>query len=133
VIYHDRAERLAMIRHVVLFKFKPGISWSDAKAKEAERVAKKVGDEVPDLRSWQASRNISDRPIAYDFVAIGLVDNPEGLERYMTHPYHLEAIRLWREISDWVMADIEENDATTTAVPFDERRQHNEIGYIPQR
>jgi hypothetical protein len=107
-----------MIRHIVLFKFKPGISWSDAKAKEAEHVARKVGDEVPDLRSWQASRNISDRPIAYDFAAIGLVDDTDGLERYMTHPYHLEAIRLWREISDWVIADIEESDAQQDGSPL---------------
>jgi hypothetical protein len=81
-------------------------------------VARKVGDEVPDLLSWQASRNISDRPIAYDFVAIGLVGDQEGLERYMRHPYHLETISLWREISNWVIADIEENDAPDDGSPL---------------
>jgi hypothetical protein len=97
-----------MIRHIVLFKFKPGISWDDPRAQEAERVAAKVGSEVPDLHEWSVGRNISTRPIAYDFAAIGLLGDEEALERYLVHPFHQEAIRLWREISDWVIADLEE-------------------------
>ncbi|MFD3558639.1 Dabb family protein [Streptomyces sp. NPDC058686] len=97
-----------MIRHIVLFKFKDGISWDDPRAEEAERVAAKVGDEVPELHEWTAGRNISTRPIAHDFAVIGLLDDEEALERYLVHPFHQEAIRLWREISDWVIADLEE-------------------------
>ncbi|MGA5900208.1 Dabb family protein [Streptomyces venetus] len=97
-----------MIRHIVLFKFKPGVSWDDPRTQEAERVAAKVGSEVPDLHEWSVGRNISGRPVAYDFAAIGLLDDEEALERYLVHPFHQEAIRLWREISDWVIADLEE-------------------------
>lgn len=97
-----------MIRHIVLFKFKPGVSWADPRTGEAERVAAKVGDEVPDLRAWRVGRNISSRPVAYDFAAMGLVDDADGLGRYMKHPYHQQAIALWREISDWIIADIDE-------------------------
>ena len=96
-----------MIRHVVLFKFKSGIDWDDPRALAAERTAIKVGGEVPELREWRHGRNVSDRKIAYDFLVEGLMDDMESVERYLTHPFHQEAVRQWREISDWVMVDVE--------------------------
>jgi hypothetical protein len=97
-----------VIRHIVLFKFKPGVSWDDPRAQEAERVAAKVGGEVPELHKWRFGRNISNRPISYDFAVIGIMDDEDALERYLAHPFHREATRLWREISDWVIADLKE-------------------------
>ncbi|GAA2733873.1 Dabb family protein [Streptomyces nogalater] len=97
-----------MIRHYVLFKLKPGVSWDDPKVQQAEQMAAKVGAEVPELREWTVGRNISTRPVAYDFVAVGLLDDMEAVERYMTNTFHQEAISAWREISDWVIADVEE-------------------------
>lgn len=108
-----------MIRHIVLFKFKPGVSWADDAVLAAENVARRVGDEVPDLRYWYAGRNFSDRPVAYDFVVIGLLADEDALRRYMEHPFHQGAIAQWRAISDWVIADVIEQDATvvTNDVP----------------
>ncbi|GAA3763278.1 Dabb family protein [Streptomyces tremellae] len=97
-----------MIRHIVLFKFKDGITWETPAAQEAERVCRQVGAEVPELREWTVGRNVSSRPIAYDLAVIGLVDDEDALERYLVDPFHQKAIAIWREISDWVIADIEE-------------------------
>jgi hypothetical protein len=97
---------MAMIKHVVLFKFKPGICWDHPVAQHAETVAVRVGTEVEDLIEWSTGRNISQRPIAYDFLVEGLVADEHALERYLVHPFHQEAIQLWREISDWVIADV---------------------------
>jgi hypothetical protein len=97
-----------MIRHIVLFKFKDGVSWDDPRVQEAERTAAKVGGEVPELNEWSIGRNVSTRAIAYDFAVIGLMDDEDALERYLLHPFHQEAIRLWREISEWVIVDLEE-------------------------
>ncbi|MFK0259463.1 Dabb family protein [Streptomyces sp. NPDC090445] len=96
-----------MIRHVVLFKFKSGIDWTDPRAQAAERTAAKVGDEVPELNEWRHGRNISDRSIAYDFLVEGVLDDMEAVDRYLVHPFHQDAITQWREISDWVMVDVE--------------------------
>ena len=95
-----------MIRHIVLFKLKPGIRREDPRVAAAEEAALQVGSRVASLRSWYAGRNISPRPVAYDFVVIGLVDDDAALEAYMTDPFHLSAIERWREISDWVVADV---------------------------
>ena len=97
-----------MIRHYVLFKFKPDVSWEDPRAQRAEQTAAQVGGEVPELREWTVGRNTSTRPIAYDFVVVGLLDDMEAVERYLAHPFHQKAISDWREISDWVIADVQE-------------------------
>lgn len=97
-----------MIRHYVLFKLKPEFSWEDPKVQSAEQIAATVGTEVPDLREWTYGRNVSPRKIAYDFVVTGLLDDLPAVERYLEHPFHQMAIQAWREISDWVIADVEE-------------------------
>lgn len=97
-----------MIRHIVMFKLKPGYSWGDERVTRAEETAQAVGDEVDDLLAWQVGRNVSDRPIAYDYVAMGLVRDADALERYLFHPFHQESVTQWREISDWIVADLEE-------------------------
>jgi hypothetical protein len=97
-----------MIRHIVLFKFKPGITWNEPAALAAEQSSHQVGERVPDLLHWQVGRNISSRAIAHDFVVMGLVQDQESLQRYLVHPFHQESAARWREISSWVVADIEE-------------------------
>ncbi|MEV0230708.1 Dabb family protein [Nonomuraea sp. NPDC050786] len=97
-----------MIRHIVLFKLKPQFTWDDECVVRAERMAAEVGAQVGDLLEWRVGRNVSDRDIAYDFVVMGLVDDEAALQRYLVHPFHQQSVRQWREISDWVVADLEE-------------------------
>ncbi|WP_329569733.1 Dabb family protein [Kitasatospora sp. NBC_01266] len=97
-----------MIRHIALFKLKPDCDWGDPAVAEAERIAARIGAEVPELLHWQTGRNTSARPIAYDFAVIGLLADQDALERYLVHPFHRQAIEKWRAISDWVVADLVE-------------------------
>ncbi|MFF2518405.1 Dabb family protein [Streptomyces sp. NPDC058086] len=97
-----------MIRHIVLFKFNPGIGWDHPEAIAAERSSQQVGDRVPQLLQWRTGRNISERSIAYDFVAIGLLQNEEALMDYLNHPFHRKSSELWKKISSWVIADLTE-------------------------
>ena len=102
-----------MIRHIVLFKLHPTVTWEESRTKLAVEYANRVGDEVPELMSWYAGRNISDRPVAYDFVVMGMVRDQHDLDRYLANPFHQKAVERWREISDWVIADLVEEDAVT--------------------
>jgi hypothetical protein len=97
-----------MIRHIVLFRLEPEFSFDQPVVQQAELTAHAVGREVDALKEWRAGRNISKRDVAYDFAVIGLVEDAESLDRYMNHPFHQEAIRQWRAISTWVIADLEE-------------------------
>lgn len=102
-----------MIRHIVLFKLHPGVTWQEANTARAVELAQRVGDEVPELVSWYAGRNISDRAVAYDFVVMGTVRDERDLDSYMHNPFHRKAIDHWRQISDWVIADVIDEDAVT--------------------
>lgn len=102
-----------MIRHIALFKLHPGVSWDDPRMRTALRFAYGVGANVPHLSSWYAGRNISSRAAAYDFAIIGTVDDEHGLDAYLNHPYHLQAVDHWRAISDWIVADVIEEEAHT--------------------
>lgn len=97
-----------MIRHIVLFKLKSGYAWGDERVSRAEELAQAVGEKVEDLLEWRVGRNVSDRDVAYDYVAMGLVRDPDALQRYLIHPFHQESVTHWREISDWIVADLEE-------------------------
>jgi hypothetical protein len=99
---------MPMIRHIVLFKFAPGFDWQVPAALAAEQSSRLVGERVPGLLHWQVGRNIADRPTAYDFAAIGLLSDQDALRGYQDHPFHQESAALWRAISTWVIADIEE-------------------------
>lgn len=102
-----------MIRHIALFKLHPMVSWEESRTQAAVEYAHRVGQEVPELTSWHAGRNISDRAVAYDFAVIGTVRDQHDLERYLAHPFHQEAAARWREISNWVIVDLIEDDACT--------------------
>lgn len=98
------------IRHIVLFKLRPGWSFDDPEVQAAVRSSEQVGDHVPQLLDWRVGRNVSPRAIAYDFVAIGLVPDATALQEYLDHPFHRSSADRWQAIGDWVVADIEEAD-----------------------
>ena len=67
----------------------------------------KKGDKIPELRTWFTGRNISTRPIAFDYALVADVDDQEALQRYLVNPDHQAGVKLWAEISNWNIADIE--------------------------
>ncbi|MGW0205742.1 Dabb family protein [Streptomyces sp. NPDC003233] len=83
----------------------PGRARAGRADQAAERTAAQVGREVPELREWRYGRNVSPRDIAYDFLAEGLLDDMDMIDRCLVHPFHQLAIHQWREISDWVVVE----------------------------
>jgi hypothetical protein len=117
-----------MIRHIALFKLRPGFTVESPRVVLAESLTARMGDEVKWLRDWTFGRNLSDRPEAYDFAAVGLLDDERALERYLADPLHARAARAWRAVSDRVVADVREDlgeaflltDAERALLPTDE-------------
>lgn len=97
---HDHA-----IRHVVLFKFRPGITWTDTRAAIAAQMTADHPKQIKEILSWEFGRNISDRPDAYDFALIGTFAHQAAIVRYLRDPDHIRGIRLWNEIATWVIVD----------------------------
>jgi stress responsive alpha/beta barrel protein len=93
------------MRHVVLFRFRTGVTWADPRAVAAERATADHPRYIKDILGWEFGRNLSSRPIAYDFALIGTFADQAAIDRYLNHPDHLRGVRLWEEIATWVMAD----------------------------
>ncbi|WP_234348023.1 Dabb family protein [Streptomyces specialis] len=91
----------------MLFRFRDGVTWSDPRAQEAEKATHGHPREIPEILEWTAGRNSADRENAYDFAVVGLFEDHAALGRYMEHPDHRRGVRLWREISEWVVTDID--------------------------
>jgi len=106
-----------VLRHIVLFKFKDGISWRDAEARAAEELTHSHPAHIPEIVGWQAGRNVAERQDSYDFAVIGDFADRDALERYMIHPHHQEGVSAWRRISTWVVADLELDDQTAPRMP----------------
>ncbi|WP_274919509.1 Dabb family protein [Streptomyces sp. WZ-12] len=95
-----------MITHIALFKLKDGFERTSPSVVEAEKFAKQVGRNVPELLTWRVGWNTVKRDISYDFAVIGVLPDLTALDKYQTNKFHQEAIQKWRSISDWVVADL---------------------------
>ncbi|WP_326654938.1 MULTISPECIES: Dabb family protein [unclassified Streptomyces] len=98
-----------MITHIALFKLKDGFERCSPAVVEAEKSAKDVCRNVPELLTWRTGWNTVDRDISYDFAVIGILPNLAALEKYQANPFHRLSVERWRAISDWVVIDL--NDA----------------------
>jgi hypothetical protein len=45
---------------------------------------------------------------------MGEVDDERALDGYLYDPFHQKAVAAWREISDWIVADLRDADAAKT-------------------
>lgn len=96
------------ITHLVLFKLKPGITKSDDRYKAAVKALEALPKSISFISDWRAGENFSTRPIAYDYGLCVVFESKQALQDYLTHPAHVSAANLWKEIADWNIADFEE-------------------------
>lgn len=101
-----------MITHIVLFRFRPGVDWSDERALVAESVTLHHEFEIDVIREWTVGRDTSRRDISFDFAVVGVFSNAEDLTAFRSHPHHQLGVRLWRDLADWVVVDVETGGGT---------------------
>lgn len=84
-----------MIKHVVIFKFKPFLNDEEKLEKEQEiKVALLVLEEkIEVLRSIEVGININPNE-EYDLILTTTFDKFEDIEVYAKHPAHLEVVAL---------------------------------------
>lgn len=91
-----------MLKHVVMFKFKPEIPEESRSDFLAELRA--LPGKVHDLRAMEVGENVVPSPRAYDAVLIAEFDDREALGRYAVHPEHQPVIQAAREICQNIAA-----------------------------
>lgn len=96
-----------MIRHVVCFRFRPGVSWTDPRALAAEQVTRDHPRHIAEILTWTVGRNTTPRSAAYDFALVAEFADRASLDRFMGHPDHQRGVAAWAEISTWVVVDLD--------------------------
>ena len=96
-----------MIRHIVLFKLKPGVVRDDPRVVQWIGMLRALREQIPSSVDWELGWNITDRPIAYDFGLNSSFRTREDLAAYLPHPDHQAMVGVAKQVADWVICDYE--------------------------
>jgi antibiotic biosynthesis monooxygenase (ABM) superfamily enzyme len=95
-----------VIRHVVMFKLKPGVS--PAQRDEWLEMSRQLHGEIDLVRSFSIGADLLRLPRSYDVAVVADFDNLEDVQAYADHPTHLATVELSRELSEHIVsADFE--------------------------
>ena len=87
-----------MIRHVVLFKFKPVVSDIDRDAFKS--MLHQLQTDIPLVKQLETGDNFTDSPRACDLVLLVDVDDEAALKEYGAHPLHQPVLKRSSEIME---------------------------------
>lgn len=92
-----------MIKHIVMWKFKPGTEKEQNEFLDGLRGLDGV---IPQIRAQEVGANVA--PGNYDAALISIFDSLEDLEAYKTDPRHVKVSALCKAIrTDRVAVDME--------------------------
>jgi Stress responsive A/B Barrel Domain len=106
-----------VISHVVLMKFKPGVSEVDIE--ELEKMLNELPNKITEIHAYEFGRDLVRSQRSYDFALTALFANLETLDRYQTHPQHLPVRKKIQEICESVVtADFEGPQAGSGSIAY---------------
>lgn len=82
-----------MILHLVLFRFRAGVPSAAIDAAREALLA--LQQSIPEIRKIAWSRNLGPSAPDYPFVLSVSLDDMAAVERYLTHPAHVDAVARW--------------------------------------
>ncbi|SMC19079.1 Stress responsive A/B Barrel Domain [Desulfacinum hydrothermale DSM 13146] len=91
-----------MIKHVVLLKFKPGVTEEDVESLEKGLDA--LPGAIPEILSYDFGRDIVRSERSFDFGLVSSFKDLESLKRYQVHPEHVKVLEIVKRICDQIVA-----------------------------
>lgn len=82
-----------MILHLVLFRFRAGVSQAAIDAARDGLLA--LRQSVPEVRKMAWNRNLGPSAPDYPFILSVTLDDMAAVERYLNHPAHVDAVARW--------------------------------------
>lgn len=102
-----------MIKHVVLFKFKPDVTENDKLKLEQGLGA--LPSAIPEIKEYEFGRNIVKSERSFDFGLVSGFEDLGAMQRYSRHPDHLEVLKHIGEICDSIKSvDFESDEKSRT-------------------
>lgn len=87
-----------MIRHIVFFKFKPGITEEQKNKLTAD--LKTLKDKIPLIKRLEVGFDIGRKPNSYDLVLNTDFNTWEDVEKYSAHPDHVAVVEFIKQICE---------------------------------
>jgi hypothetical protein len=94
-----------MIRHIVLFKLRDGVTADDPRVVTAFGTLAALGPTLPTVRAWETHRCFGSRPVSHDFALISQFADEADLAAYAAHPEHQKVLVLLNEVFTLAVAD----------------------------
>lgn len=91
-----------MLKHVVLFKFKP--ETKDTDIANVEKGLAGLPARISEIKRYEFGRDVVQSDRSYDFALISEFDDPEALKNYQMHPYHMAVVNQLNMICDSIIA-----------------------------
>ncbi len=91
-----------MITHVVMLKFKAGVS--DAEVTDLEENFDALPEKITEIQSYEFGRDVVGSQRSYDFALVAVFANLETLRQYQDHPAHCAVVRKLKKMCAEILA-----------------------------
>ncbi len=91
-----------MLKHIVLFKFKPETTEEDIQA--IEKGLAGLPARIPEIKRFEFGRDILHTDRSHDFALVSEFEDQEAMTRYQRHPYHFAVLNKINMICDSIIA-----------------------------
>jgi len=79
-----------MLKHIVLFKFKPGTREEDIA--DIEKGLATLPERISEIKGYEFGRDMLRTDRSYDFALISEFEDQDAMKRYQRHPYHFAVL-----------------------------------------
>lgn len=91
-----------MLHHIVLMKFKPGVS--EDQIHNLEQMLDTLPNKIIEIQTYEFGRDIVRSERSYDFALVSGFANLEAMQRYQSHPDHQKVLALLRDVCEDIRA-----------------------------
>jgi Stress responsive A/B Barrel Domain len=89
-----------VIRHVVMFKLRPGVS--EAQRDEWLEMSRRVHERIDLVRAYSIGADLLHLPRSYDVAVVADFDSLDDVRAYADDPAHLSTVELSRSLSEHI-------------------------------
>ena len=95
-----------MLRHVVLFRRKPGLERDEVLERSLFARMRGLGSQIAAIQSWRVAANELQRPpMTWDLILESEVVDAAALDAYLLHPQHQALVQDLRTYYEWAAVD----------------------------
>ena len=87
-----------MIRHIVLFKFKPEVA--EEERDSALKNLRALPEKIPVIREFEVGEDVVHSPRSWDYALVSVFDDLESLDEYQVNSDHVAAARRLRDMCE---------------------------------